>query len=329
MVARKPDSGEISKFLDELKLQPWLGPAQKSWPDCLYRFEPVEAAVNILEDGQFLSRAGALNAKKIEYDSASAEIISVTDDCWKEYVRLYFRPRSPMQFETEGFRTAGSFRYAAMCPMPIVFVLDSREILTRADSVFSNGNLAASADTGSDASFLRKIPFELVYHDTWFDPSDRGTIIFHRHAEVIIPDSLDLAPIRFIGCRSQAEYETFQQLMSPATRKRWAKKIAVGTRGNLHIQKWMFVERATLSKSKIILYFNPDSRSQGPFKLKLEGTHSDSGKRFHWEVDCRLDDPILTFDLNNINISKGYNIRFTIDGRVAYANDYSELSAPF
>jgi hypothetical protein len=91
----------------------------------------------------------------------------------------------------------------------------------------------------------------------------------------------------------------------------------------------MFIERATLSKSEIVLHFNPDSRSRGPFRLKLDGTDSGSGRRFKWEEDYQLDDPVLKFDLKTLDISRGYNVCFTIDGRVAYANDYAELSAPF
>ena len=330
MVARKPDSVEIRKFLEELKANPWLGPAKKPWPDCLFRFEPVEAAVHILEDGQFLSRARATQSGKIEYEAASSEIISITDDCWKEYVRLYFRPKTPMQFGTEGFRKAGTYPHHAMCPMPIVFVLSSLDILTRASSVFSDGNLASKARTGNDAAFLREIPFKYVYHDKACDDAEKRKIIYHRHAEIIIPNSLDLAPIRFIGCRSQAEYETFLHLLSPATRKTWAPRIGVGTRANLHYHHWMFVEQATLSQREILLRFNPESRDQGPFGMRLEGTYADSGKHFYWEdKNHTFKDPVLTFNLSKLQISSGYSIRFTIDGRVAYANDYSEESVPF
>lgn len=329
VIARKQDSDEIKRHIDELKAQTWLGPAQAWWPNCLFRVEPVEAAASILEDGQFLSRAGAIKAGKQKFDSASPAIISGTDDQWKEYVRLYFRPRSPTQFSSEGFRRAENYGYGSCCPMPIVLVLDAAEILTRAGTSYSNGNLAANAETGSDASFLRKIPFQHVYHDSWFDPSVKGTIIFHRHAEVIIPDSLDLAPVRFIGCRTQAEYETFMHLLSPATRQKWARKLGLGTKANLHFRNWMFVEQVALSQSEMVFHFNPSSRDRGPFKLRMEMTVSVSQKTFFWEKDIQLDDPVLKFNLVPLKISGGYSVRLAIDGRIAYSNTYAGPSAPF
>ena len=312
-----------------MKAQPWLGPARAWWPDRLFRFEPVEAAVDILEGGKFLSRAEATRSGQLKFDSASPEIILSTYEHWKEYVRLYFRPRSPTQYSSEGFRSAGTYAHGALCPMPIVFVLDAADILTRAETICSNGNLAASAETGSDASFLRKIPFETVYHDTWFDPFHRSTVIFHRQAEVIIPNTLDLSPVRYIGCRTQAEYETFLHLLSPKTRKYWAPKIGSGTKGNLHFRKWNFVEQATLSQSQIVFQFNPSCPDRGPFKMRLEITYKAAGKRAYWEKDYQIDDSVLKFNTSNLRIRGDYSIRFTIDGRIAYANDYSEESVPF
>ncbi len=330
MAARKPDSDEIRKHIASLKEQRWLGPARAWWPDCVFRFEPVETAVRILEDGKFLARSVAAREGKLTYDAASSEVISGTNECWKDYVRLYFRPRSPTQYNTEGFRVAGSYRLGALCPMPIVFVLDAADILTRVGTIFSNGSLATSAETGDSASFLSSIPFQSIYHDDWFDPSHRGTIIFHRQAEVIVPDSLDLAPVRFIGCRTQAEYETFLFRLSPEARTKWIPKIGLGTKGNLHNKKWVFVEQVALSKSQMVFQFSPSSRGQGPFKMWLELTDAASGNRFHWEKVYTFDeDTVIKFNLGKTGISGGYNVRFTIDERVAYANDYSDVSVPF
>jgi hypothetical protein len=330
MVARKPDSEDIKKHIRKLKEQPWLGPAQAWWPDCLFRFEPVETAVRILEDGRFLSRSAAARDGQLTFDSASPSVISSTDEHWKEYVRLYFRPRSPTQYSTEGFRIVGSYPYGALCPMPIVFVLDATDILTRAGTIFSNGNLAASATTGDTALFLGTIPFQYVYHEGAFDQAHRSTIIFHRHAEVIIPEALDLTPVRFIGCRTQAEYETLLFNLSPEAREKWTPKIGLGTRANLHFRNWIFVEQVSLSQNHIVFQFNPSCRGQSPFKIKFELAYPSSGKSFFWEKnDYKFDDSTLKFNLEKTGIIGGYNVRLTIDGRVAYANNYTELSVPF
>ena len=91
----------------------------------------------------------------------------------------------------------------------------------------------------------------------------------------------------------------------------------------------MFVEQVALSQNQIVFQFNPSCRGQGPFKLRFDLTDAATEKRFYWENDYTFDDTVIKFNLEKTRISGGYNVRFTIDGRVAYANDYSELSVPF
>ena len=72
-------------------------------------------------------------------------------------------------------------------------------------------------------SFLKLIPFDLVYHDTWFYPSDRDQVIYHRNAEVLVPQRMGLENLRYIGCRSNAEYKTLLHLLPPGTRSDWVE----------------------------------------------------------------------------------------------------------
>ncbi len=103
-VPRKPDSERIKAHIKHLKEQSWLGKAQRWWPDYLFRVDDIGAAARILNGGYLLSRKEAQGAGVLAADSASPDVIAVTAEQWKRYVRLYFRPKTPTQYCNEGFR---------------------------------------------------------------------------------------------------------------------------------------------------------------------------------------------------------------------------------
>ena len=327
-VILKPDADEILHHITRLQAKSWLGPAQARWPELLFRFDDVEAAATILNTGMLLSREAALNAELVKFDSASPEIIAKTADRWKKYVRLYFRPRSPTQYANEGFRSASKIRYDAHCPVPVVFVFDAASILTRSDSLFSDGNLGAGARTGNSARFLSRVPFDKVYHDKYLEPSEKRSIIYHRNAEVIVPNQLNLKSLRFVGCRTTAEYETLLNLLSVGALDKWQRMIGLGTKANLHFRRWLFVERVTLGMDSIVFRFNPSTEDPGPFKARVEIAVPATGKTHVWEKSVSPV-PVLSFNLKNLNYPIEYHIRLTLDGRLAYSNRFEQYDVPF
>ena len=163
---RKPDSRRIARFLSDLKKAEWLGTARRWWPDYVFHFTDIQNAVSILKTGALFSRVEAQNWGLMDTDNASQEILGSTDDEYKDYVRLYFRPKTPTQFRNEGFRPIDQRWRGAHCPVPIYFLFDSRSVLSRTDSLFTAGNLAANPMLYSDLPGLEQIPFEYVYHDS-------------------------------------------------------------------------------------------------------------------------------------------------------------------
>lgn len=81
-------------------------------------------------------------------------------------------------------------------PVPIFFLFDAKDILTRKTTRFSTGNLSQDPLVGNDALFFESIPFEKVYHDSWMSGDEKWEIKFHRHAEVIVPHELELDSVR-------------------------------------------------------------------------------------------------------------------------------------
>lgn len=286
-ISRKPDAEDINRFLGFLKSQPWLGSARKWWPDFLFRVDNVDSAAAILNSGRLYSREAAMARVLMTTDSASPTVISKTQDRWKSFVRLYFRPRTPTQYSNEGFRPKGQYALQSHCPVPVVMMFDASDILTWETTQFSNGNLAApGALTGSDAGFLRRIPFEMVYHDEWLDELNKRMVVFHRHAEAIVPNEMDLAALRFIQCRTQAEYETLMCLLNDNARQAFSNKIGVGARANLHFRHWTYMDQVQLDRETIRFEFNRSSRAAGPFYARVEITEGGTGRVYTWERDA-------------------------------------------
>jgi hypothetical protein len=327
-MSRKSDSLEILNFLKQLKKQTWLGPARSWWPDYVFRFDDIENVSQILNSGKILSRREIAKKGLIHKDCASPSVLSSTLDKWKDYVRLYFRPRTPTQYDGEGFRAKPDHKLGAHFPVPIVMLFDASDILTRDSTKFSNGNLAAGAITGDNAEFLKTIPFDKVYHDKWFDPPDRGSLIFHRHAEVIVPNELDIDALKFIGCRTQAEYETLVHLLSTEARNKLLSKIGLGTKLNLHYRRWTFVEQASMSTELIRFQFNPSSLSPGPYWAKVKIEELATGIVYSWEDKSYNAKAALALNISSMKDSSSYIVTLTLDGNIAYKNSF-EVAFPF
>jgi len=100
--------------------------------------------------------------------------------------------------------------------MPVMLIFDAKSLLTNQGARFTNGNAASlHVEIGDTAAFLRTIPFAAIYDDVTFTESQRAEIIFHRNAEVIVPEPLPLrGNLLYVICRSPAEAETVRSLIT-------------------------------------------------------------------------------------------------------------------
>lgn len=326
---QKPDAGKILAHIECIKKQSWLTESQRWWPDHLFHFTDILNAVKILNDGVMFSRLQLEKNKELITDIASKKVIESTDLKWKNYVRLYFRPRTPTQYNNEGFRPKDQRKLESHCPVPIFFIFDSKTILINKTTSFSDGNLAADAQTGETSNFFLSLPFEKIYHDRGLTEGDKRNIIFHRHAEVIILKSLDLSSLKFIWCRSQAEFETLIYLLPSKIHQKWVKKIGVGNKSLLFYAYWSFIVKADLSTSIVSFTFNP-SRTPGPFHAELDIEEVETKVVYSWEKKDFYTKDTLSFDLSNMTQPEHYVVKFRLDGRLAYQNSFlAETELPF
>ena len=315
----------IRQHLSSLKQQPWLSSAQRWWPDFLFHCTDVRNVVSILRAGKMLSRTHALASNELLVDIASPEVIAQTDEKWQDYVRLYLRPRTPTQYRNEGFQPVEQQTYHAQCPVPVYLLLDAVQVLSHIGVLFTEGSVANGAGPTDSLDFFESIPFETVYHDTWFDPQSRGKIVYHRHAEVLVPTQLSTAAIRFIICRSQAEYETLLYLLPPGISRHWVNRIRVYP--GLTFGRWSFVERVQMTREAAIFHFNVGV-PPGPFKARAQIVETQTARKWEWSQDAFEVKRIQRIPLNLRN-PQDYTVRFWLDDQLAYSGRYQEERLPF
>lgn len=327
------DVAAIRNHLDILKQTPWLGAAREWWPDYLFHATAMENVVGILTTGELVSRARLAGTGRLKIDIAAPDIIGHTDNKLMGYVRLYFRPRTPTQYNNEGFRPKGRWVYNSHCPLPVYLLFDSRAVLSRTDCDFTEGNPAAGAVPRHCIGALRTIPFEWVYHDSWIDPPDhrKRKIIFHRNAEVLVPNQLDLRSLRYICCRSQAEYETLMYLLPPEVRDNWVSKVVVRPDWRLFHNQWTFVHQVDMNHENVNFKFNRDSLTPGPFSARvvLMNLEVDPFRVYEWNNPQFEANEELRLSLATLGHIYDYEVKLYLDERVAFAGRYKDDTWPF
>ncbi len=325
----KIGSEKILQHIENLSNKIGLAESQRFWPHHLFHFTDITNAINILTDGYLYPRNRLKHAGKFSTDIACPDIIDNTPDKWKDFVRLYFRPRTPMLYRIEGFRPKGNLPLGAHCPVPIFFLFEAKKILTSKDTRFSNGNLAATGvEVDDSVEFYLKLPFNKIYHDVslfQFSENDKNSIKFHRHAEIIVPEKLDLSALKLIYCRSRAEFETLIHLLPPEKWEQWKNKIGVARRNLLFFSQWVYVEKVNLDSSSIEFCFNP-SRLSSPFHAEVSLTKIARNKLWSMVYPALNTEERLSVDISHLEHPNYYAVSLKLDGHIAYSSVYNKES---
>lgn len=266
-------------------------------------------------------------------ENASRTVIDQTKPAHLEFARFYFRPRTPTQFRNEGIRPVehqwrpNPTQPPAHCPVPIFFCFDAVAVLGQDETEFSNGNMGSSGVVHAGTlELFRQIPFEYVYHQGSFTPEDRDTIVFHRHAEALVPRSLPLEPaLSMIVCRSVAERQTLLHLLPSDLRRKWADRVRLGYEA-LFERRWTYVESVTAVKPYAIFHFNPNTEFPGEYTIKFVYREDLSNKDRIWEGRTTMLNSPFTLEMAQ---AVSGELRLYIDGSLAFANHISFEDIPF
>ncbi len=321
----RKDSDRITSFLRELESKEWLS-NHKWWPRFLYHFTDIENAVSILREEALYSRNTATKKNLMLCDNASPDVIGNTPEELKDYVRLYFRPRTPTQYRNEGFIPEDRQKLNAHCPVPIIFLFESKPILINELTFFSDGNIASpEVEIKGTTDFLLSLNFQDIYHDTslfGYDPYRKSQIKYHRQSEILIKNMLSLDNLKNIFCRSRAEYETLKSLMGENLWKEWSRLIGVDNKGSFFFNRWPYISEVDLSSESIRLGFNPVKA--GPYKIRVKVTGLNTNIERVWGKDTITFEKEIKLNLSQKGSLAHYLIQVEINDHIAYQNEFSE-----
>jgi len=323
----------LTQGLFQTHLQSWesfLGktnrPHRKEWPSRLFRHEPIENAVDIIKSGQLLSRNGAVGS--IKRDIAPGNILASSAFA-QDYVRLYFRPKTPTQYRIEGIRKPNQYYEGKHAPVLIIFVFKSENLLLNANTMFSDGNMQAGQTVwGGDDAFFQSINFNHVFHEGAFDPSNPANsgIIRERCAEVLMPSPLQLDDaLQAILCRSPAERATLLQLLGDDAAI-WQNRIRVHSATGLFNSEYVYLDSVSLSNEGVAFKFHPPVAYQ-TVNTVVEITGIDNPLRLNlgpWELDPRK--PWISKHPFQDGI---YEVKFHLEGCLAYHSKQVIESMPY
>jgi len=326
----KHDADRISAVLDNLSKMDWVNRSERRWwPRLLFHYTDIQNAVGILSSGYLYSRQYLEDERLLAVSSGSDEVLAGTHSDIKNYVRLYFRPKTPTQYHAEGIKSARNLSRSsfpdAHCPVPVFLLFDSAEILCREDSLFSDRGLASWIhQIMSTAQELENLDWPKIYHTGPFDSRkpEEASIVSLRMAEVIVPHRLDLEGLKWIYCRSEAEKDTLLYLLTEDDRHQYERKIVATTRSGLFYRRHTFLESVRMDSQAAHLAFSPDTQSPGPFNLQAiirsgqnmrQNENSEfllqQGK-YRWKIDVGFDD---------------YELEIRLDGHTIYRNRHIEV----
>jgi ssDNA thymidine ADP-ribosyltransferase, DarT len=304
----------------------WVEAVPDKWvPRYIYHFTDVQNAAIVIQSGELLSRTEAVARDVMRNDNAASSVIENTPAAHKQFARLYFRPRTPTQYRAEGIRPPSERYHGAHCPVPVFLAFDLIETILQDGVSFSDGNMASGRVLFNDSEqFFRSLPFRLIYHDGPFSAEQRDEIVFHRHAEVLVPRSLTIAPtLKWILCRSYAERETLLHLLG-TSQSRWEPIVKVGDQKLFYGDRF-YVERVEVTATPPRVTFQLKVPFGKSARVRFRLTSPTSGKVWTWNSDS-WSSPVLPIDLRD---AEAGIVHLWIEDCLAYTALVSYADVPF
>lgn len=313
----------VEEFQKQLALENPHG-YQSWWHRFLFHFSDISNITSILSSGKLYSRNQATVLGLMQNDNASDAVIGNTELNAKDFVRFYFGTGTPTQFHNEGFKPKSKIQNNAHCPLPIFLLFDFVKLLSREDSHFSTGNIAVqNANIYTDINALNTLEFKYIYHRGPIqEPLNTRHVVYCRHAEVLIPDQLDIYDyLSYIYVRSEAERETLLYSLPLEVSKKINDKLQVGTNGLFEPSR-LYVENVKFFNHYIVITFSMSTTDKYVFLTTI--MNSDTEVKSQIDTgSISLEDKQVTIQLKDEYLDCNIEFRLEIDGHLAYANVFS------
>ena len=302
---------------------------RNKWPKYLFHHASLSNATSILNAGALLSRHDAANL--VHDDVAPAKVIASRSDA-HEFARLYFRPRTPTQYQVEGIRKADECYLGDSSnhvPVLYMFLFSAESVLTLDETQFSNGNMQ-SPQTKFDGTenFFESIPFGKVFHEGSFDQIEREVILKARCAEVLAKSPLSLTGhLKFVLCRSEAERHTLLD-SHPQADAALKARIRTFTEVGIFQSQYTYIKGVDLLANSCLIQFAP--RRDGK-EIECEVLVKNSDGHVIRRLPKKLIDSSKRLRLNfNNPLGMGtFRIEIHLEGHLAYKNAHLLDDLPF
>ena len=296
----------------------------KWWPKYVYHYTDIHNAVSILETGKVFSRNRAREIMINE--NASLEVIAQTPERIKDFVRFYFRPKTPTQYRNEGYIPKNLRSYeGSNVPVPIFFAFEAKDMLAKEDSMFSEISLAKSnSSLTNDIEDFKKFDFRKIYSDGYYNGE---ALTPYRNAEMVIPNECDLKHLKHIWCRTNAEYNSLCfMLKEKGIYNQYKELIGVKENNNdLFFKNSIYISQVNLNEDNAkILYKNSDLLNDGEMNLKFivnvnDLTYPSKTIKNQLITEVRFSKEIISEILK----SKNYIFEIYFDDSLVYKCNYS------
>jgi len=203
------------------------------WPKYAFHMTSISNFISILSCGYLYSRNYATSLNVLKTDNASQDVLGNTEDLVKDYVRFYFRPKTPTYYHWEGYHQKG-VRYnnetGVNISLPILLLFDLESLLSDKQTMFNgikaSGNIR-NVNLKQGCQAFSELKFEKIYHDGATGLG--GSIINYRHAEILYPHKYPISQsLKWIVCRNSSDVITIKQLLreyDDTLLKKWQDKI--------------------------------------------------------------------------------------------------------
>lgn len=317
--------GRIKKLVESLCNKDFV---DNNIPKFLYHFTDVENIPSILTNAHLYSRSYVESHGLMMNDNASSGVIDNTKSEYKDYVRFYFRPKTPTQYHNEGIKSKyRKYSLDAHCPIPVFLLFDSVNILSRADSRFCDQNLASAPEILKTVSDLMSFDFEKIYHLGAMKSEEKEILKAKRHAEVLIFSQCDLSDLKILCCRSTAEKETLINFLSDMNIQ-LNQQITVDNTSVLFQKERAYIDFVELEKHRFkIGFMNFDELTvEDELLIKLYNKEYEK-ERIYTNINTQFNEPI-TFNLDQKFLY--YKLQLILNNKIIYYGEFiDDQDLPF
>ncbi|WP_352406646.1 DarT ssDNA thymidine ADP-ribosyltransferase family protein [Acetoanaerobium noterae] len=174
--------------------------------DGFYHYTDFVNFINIMKMGKLLSRNRAKNLGFT--DAARQSVIENTHISVKDYVRFYYKEKTPTIYDNEGIKIDNG---APHMPIPVVLVFN--------EEIIKHSNIAFSSGCGGSRYSIITRNIEDAYSFDWKTIFSRGSILVDeesikrsiinkRNAEFLLHSEIDTKYIKKIIFRAPADMKT-------------------------------------------------------------------------------------------------------------------------